>query len=676
MKIVKILGILSLFLVSSLPSFSIATNGSSNSAVKSTVKSTTKSAEELIIENPVREYKKYRARLQKYGPNAPFPEFKPVVDEILKELRSIELQKKLDTHPILKMEYAEVITFLSHINLSFSYENQTNYPYINDYNEAFPYRPTIDAIESALRLFDKIERLENPNVVPLYHFDRYAYHRHSLLADTENIFFPTMKSLSFTDLIKIRSVPIGFVGVTTKTIRVDRYFQSPLDFWYHDINHVRRLAAYLKLKMKNNKATTQKAKLKLYAEMDSFIQNKILPNIARLPKGSHPEDIAIRRLARLIIFEIFHESAVAADVASITQDLLRGPDIKTPFEIMIAPSQTEGFEIEKMRTAVGNVQSGAKIISENNPENKTVHIHYYHDRDLGLLANVYNKLLFGYYDEPSEPSELIAPVAYRKAEYIAKAAQYVLEFIGAPPGLISREELKKLILSKAGRPELFNYEQLLPHEAEQEKLPEATEPITADEVIARFKLKNKKVHTIFGFSDLEYEHKDVVLKQIRIDLEKLDPKTTIINIGATEDGVGAAYKIAKDLGFETTGIVSMQALSYSGQFSKFVDSIYILSDGLWGGFIPGTRKLTPTTQAFISVSDSIAFYGGNLNSLATLKSAIKFKIPFSFYTADMNHKILDQKLKLSNQIAKTYKGAAELFWSKRQKANLCFSLLN
>ena len=42
-------------------------------------------------------------------------------------------------------------------------------------------------------------------------------------------------------------------------------------------------------------------------------------------------------------------------------------------------------------------------------------------------------------------------------------------------------------------------------------------------------------------------------------LDEFDPSKTIVNIGATPEGIGAVYELAKRRGFVTTGIISTQA---------------------------------------------------------------------------------------------------------------------
>ncbi|MDB5037432.1 MAG: hypothetical protein JWQ35_960 [Bacteriovoracaceae bacterium] len=627
-----------------------------------------KTAEDLIFENPVKQYNIFRARLKKYGANASFPEFKPVVNELQKQLASESFLAVVKQHPALGLELTEVTTQLFHVNLDFTFDDAANYPYDRPFPGPFPYRPTIDAIEDAIRLFDKVERLTNPKAVPLYHFDRYAYHRHSLLADPEIIVFPTLRNLTFENLIRVRSVPIGFVGVATKTLRVDRHWQSPLDFWYHDLNHVRRMVAYIALRAKIRGAKTIKEKLAFYKEMDDFIANEIIPNIHALPKGSSAEAVAVRRLVRVIIFEIVHETALTAERETILADLLRAPNTPQPFEhMMLKPASFTTESIEALRTATGNIQSGATTLGPKNAGDPLL-IRYFHDRALSLLANVYNKLNYGFFDDPEQPNNFVAPVEARKADFVVQAAQAIFEFLhykDAP----SAEVLRDMILSKAGAPEKFVYKRLQQHEGIEEREPTTTEPLTADEVIQEVKKIGKSVYTLFGFSVLDYEKKRQVMADIRRELEPLDRKTTVINIGATEDGIGAAYEVAKTMGFETIGIVSTQALAYSGKFSPYVDRIFIVNDKRWGGYVEGTKDLTPASRAFLETSDIISAHGGGENTAVILREAVRAGKKVFYSPAEMSHAVANKRAKEKGQPASTdYSGQAFHAWKSCQEA--------
>jgi hypothetical protein len=119
--------------------------------------------------------------------------------------------------------------------------------------------------------------------------------------------------------------------------------------------------------------------------------------------------------------------------------------------------------------------------------------------------------------------------------------------------------------------------------------------------------------------------------KIRRELQALDPDKWIVLIGATEEGIGGAYSMARDMGLETMGLVSMQALTYSGKFSRFVDRIFIVNDPNWGG------SGTPTTEAFVEISDVISAHGGGENTAAVLRRATERDKQWRHTPAEMNH---------------------------------------
>jgi len=623
-----------------------------------------KTFEDLLMEYPLKVYVELHSRLQLHGMNASFPEFKPVVDHLLKELDNPKFVSIIKSHPMLSYEVKEVRTMLAHVNLVFTFDDKDSYPYPEPFTAPFPYRPTIDAIEAGVRLFDKLNRLEPGNkAVPLYHFDRYAYHKHSLITDPDMVILPTIRDLTFTDLIRTRSVPIGLIGVFTETVRVDRHQQSPLDFWYHDINHVRRMLGYMKLREKKLNIQTEMQKLLYYKEMDDFLVEKIMPNIIKLPQASPKEEIALRRMFRVIIFEILHESALTAEPETIIEDMLR-PAGPQPFEHMLA-FETENKEtnIENLRTPTGNVKSGISLFTDNK-ENRPVMIRYFFDRALSLLSNVNNKLNFGFYDDPDSPNELVVPVDYRKPKYIVQASKKIFEVLGFTD-IPSDEELLDLAESREGSKEKFVYKGVRSDAMDMMgNNQSATDPISAQEIITEIKSFNKVIYTLFGYSKLGYQDLSTVLEQIRAELSGLDPKTTIINIGTTQEGIGEAYKVAKELNFETIGIVSTQALFYSGKFSDYVDKIYIVNDMNWGGYMGNTKELTPTTKAFLEVSNTISAYGGGEHTAIVLKEAKERGINVKFTPAQMNHEFAKNEAKAKGQTIKDFTGSANKMWEK------------
>jgi hypothetical protein len=158
-----------------------------------------------------------------------------------------------------------------------------------------------------------------------------------------------------------------------------------------------------------------------------------------------------------------------------------------------------------------------------------------------------------------------------------------------------------------------------------------------DEAVAYVKGRGKTVLTFFGYSGRGYEHEQEMLAAARGVLARHDSKTTLVNIGGTADGIGAVYALAKKLGFETTGIVSERALRYPENLSSAVDHLCIIQDDQYGGTLPGTTVLTPTSRAMVACSDLLVGIGGGEISRAELLAGRAQGKPVEYFPAEMNH---------------------------------------
>ena len=159
----------------------------------------------------------------------------------------------------------------------------------------------------------------------------------------------------------------------------------------------------------------------------------------------------------------------------------------------------------------------------------------------------------------------------------------------------------------------------------------------ADAARRHFAARGKTVLTFLGYSGSGYEDEAVMIAQAVLILNEADPNTTLVNIGATPDGIGAVYPLAQRLGFETTGIVSTQARANGVAMSAFVDTVFEVQDDTWGGFIKGTTRLSPTSQAMVDCSDRLVAIGGGEVARDELLVAQQQGKPTQFIPADMNH---------------------------------------
>ena len=175
------------------------------------------------------------------------------------------------------------------------------------------------------------------------------------------------------------------------------------------------------------------------------------------------------------------------------------------------------------------------------------------------------------------------------------------------------------------------------------------------EVRAILKCKGMKIVTFLGYAGAEYEDPAAMLGHADHILDGLDPWSAIINIGATAQGIGAVYEIAKRRGFTTTGIVSTQAREQGVALSRYVDCAFYVPDATWGGYLPGSTILSPTSEAMVTSSDWLIAIGGGTITRDELLAATSFGKRLMFIPADMDHRIAQAK---TTSRTTDYRGAA------------------
>jgi hypothetical protein len=190
-------------------------------------------------------------------------------------------------------------------------------------------------------------------------------------------------------------------------------------------------------------------------------------------------------------------------------------------------------------------------------------------------------------------------------------------------------------------------------------LPQQVTEATPEQVVEFFATKRWRVASFFGYSGAEYEQPAAMLKRAGRVLDRLDPKLAVVNIGATAQGIGAVYELAKRRGFTTTGIVSSQAKEQGVALSPCVDHVFYVKDAAWGGYLPGTTTLTPTSEAMVRVSHMLVAIGGGEVVRDELLAAGRMGKRSSFTPADMNHRLALDKAASKGQPAPTdFRGAA------------------
>ncbi len=161
--------------------------------------------------------------------------------------------------------------------------------------------------------------------------------------------------------------------------------------------------------------------------------------------------------------------------------------------------------------------------------------------------------------------------------------------------------------------------------------------MTPEQAVSFIKGLNKTMLTFYGFSGLGYEDEKEMLRIAREMLSKYSPETTLVNIGATSTGIGAIYPLAKSMGFTTAGIVSTQALEHLEEISEAVDYICFIEDHQWGGKLPNSDELSPTSKAMVECSDILVGIGGGGISLDEMLAGYEQGKEVLYFPADMNH---------------------------------------
>ena len=167
----------------------------------------------------------------------------------------------------------------------------------------------------------------------------------------------------------------------------------------------------------------------------------------------------------------------------------------------------------------------------------------------------------------------------------------------------------------------------------------------------------QKVVAFCGFSAAGYEDLKEVELLLCAQLARFSPQSTVICSGATADGIGMVYPLARRAGFHTIGIVSSLAQAEGIAMSKDVDVVYLVQDDTWGG--RQGALLSPTSQATVAACDEMIGVGGGAIARDELEEARQRGKPVRFIPADMNHALAVEKAhKLGKATPTDFRGEA------------------
>jgi hypothetical protein len=172
--------------------------------------------------------------------------------------------------------------------------------------------------------------------------------------------------------------------------------------------------------------------------------------------------------------------------------------------------------------------------------------------------------------------------------------------------------------------------------------------VSAAEAVAEIRRRQRRVITFLGFSGAGYEDSAAVAREIERALSPLDAARVVVCAGATAEGIGAVYPIARRLGFATIGIVSSLAEREGARFSPDADIVYVIADTTWGGRMPD-GALAPVSAAMVEAADELIAIGGGDIARDETAAAIALGKPVRFVAADMNHAAARDKARARQQ---------------------------
>ena len=322
---------------------------------------------------------------------------------------------------------------------------------------SYLYGPSIRVIFKIIDFYDifiRSIRTIGEKLPEYYHKYRYERYIEYCITFKQLMLVPTFAYIGATDLLKLRPYPIFIVGITIANKFVDEFFQSPVEYFIHDVNHCRRMAdANIKDMIEREIDVDNYHDVKSYFDYSSrclqtvlkILNNKLTdktpiePNVVEIniptlkqksiefKKIRHLEldnysdidestqiDEGYSQIIKLIVFEITHEDALPMQPDIICKTMMRISGHMPYF-----PRLTVGDESAKV---VIKQQYGGSI-----------------------LGYIKYKLRYGFFDNIDNPISAIVHYYYRTDRQIAIASQILMAKlcgIHAPRG----EELHDKIL--------------------------------------------------------------------------------------------------------------------------------------------------------------------------------------------------------------------------------------
>lgn len=384
-----------------------------------------------IINNPIKNYDLIHKRFldNNNHPETPCPELFPIVTKMIDDLYSDSINKLCKNDQFALAQRYLVDNALKHC--------------FTEKNNICPYKSTLYAIMDAIKFFDIVARInmnfydewatdtfnqQDPRKQQYAYFFNHKYKNHidQMLAKfPDEIIIPTYEHLWATDLMKVRWIPIRFIGLSNDFIYVDEFWQSPLEFLWHDGDHSLRMAYEDEKYCLENSLSPNEL-----INISTIFWNNLLEKI-KIKQTDSLAQKELKKLKKIILFEIVHEDS--------------RPFMKDIITSAIQTSEWRDIHRENIIT-----DPETWYLSRE----RTVEVQGW----ISPLSFLLHKLQHGFFDQvDSQISQIVSP-KFRTAEYLAQAAYEILIELKAVPeewvetdeeGNISIEWLLQRICSKS-----------------------------------------------------------------------------------------------------------------------------------------------------------------------------------------------------------------------------------
>jgi hypothetical protein len=250
------------------------------------------------------------------------------------------------------------------------------------------------------------------------HFQKkYWYRFESLMSRIpEAIIIPTFDNISATDFLKVRGTPIYFVGLSTEPVYVDEFWQSPLEFLIHDLNHAWKM---LDMDDKFLQAHPDVSRDDTMETSNRFIRD-YLPTIA-VQKSDTELQKEVKKLKKILLFEVAHEDGRPLLPGIITETLLEAEGYEFPDNVVRYDDDECQAYLE--RRIIGGITT---------------------------LSYVRHKLQHGFFDQTDSQNIQIVSPKFRSVGWIVTAAVELLrEMQAVIPPAIQAEGLTEYLTRQA-----------------------------------------------------------------------------------------------------------------------------------------------------------------------------------------------------------------------------------